>query len=76
MKAHSYFQQTCALMFLGLALTASERLYGVECYYAECLLGVVPLYQVVLGIGILVGLVQLYQASTLVSSVCSRQILA
>ena len=32
-------------------------LNGVECYYAECLLGIAPLYQVVFVIGILVGLV-------------------
>ena len=33
-------------------------LYGVERYHAEWLLGIVPLYRVVLGTEILLGLVQ------------------
>ena len=48
----------CAHVFAS-RLDSLLMLYRVECYYAECLLGIAPLYQVVLGIGILLGLVQL-----------------
>ena len=45
-------------MFLRLTFTDSGR-YGLERCYAECILGIAPLYRVVLGIGILLGLVLL-----------------
>ena len=43
-------------------------LYGVEGYYAKWLLGIAPLYRVVLGIGILLGLVQYNEGLFLLTS--------
>ena len=49
-------------------------LYGVECCYTECLLRIAPLYRVVLGIAILLGLVHGdISVGMLVAEICLMQ---
>ena len=51
----------CSYVFAS-HLNSLWTLYGVERYYAEWLLGIAPLYRVVFGIGILLGLVHYSQS--------------